>query len=383
MLGAVLGIGSMIIGGIGASNAASKQANAQANQLAWEQEQYQESKDWFTNGAQEGFDKAVDTLKFGAGGCASAALATAYDAQSYDMKSFMSEAYKTELDGFVEAFKDAENMNNLSMDTFNRRYGQVMDNVRQSILDVSQERLAASGREQLALDAKTLSQNFDQEMARKGMNRSGMSVEMENRMAMEVSKQARAIDVNSYAQANQMQAQGVQALNSMTAQEQQIAQRGENLQQNKAQGILNAKMQDANLLTQTSNNNAARQQQASQVNATNRTNVSMTNASNRTNVSMTNATNKTNVAMNNARIASSKQLALAKMYSSKWDNANAFYAGNPGAGVSSAYGAQATQAGQDAAGWGSVAGWGAEKAFDKFSSNTSSGSGTGWAAGLW
>jgi len=366
MLGAVLGIGSMIIGGIGSANAASKQARAQANQLAWEKEQYQESKDWFTDGAQEGYDQAVDTLKFGAGGCAAAALATAYDAQSYDMKSFMSEAYKTELDGFIEAFKDAENMNNLSMDTFNRRYGQVMDNVRQSILDVSQERLAASGREQLSLDAKTLAQNFDQEMIRKNMNRSGISVEMENRMTMEVSKQARAIDVNSYAQANQMQAQGVQALNSMTAQEQQIAQRGENIQQNKAQGILNAKMQDANLLTQTSNSNAARQQQASQINATNRTNVSMTNASNRTNVSMTNATNKTNVAMNNARIASSKQLALANLYSSKWNAANNFYAGNPGAGVSSAYGAQATAAGQDAAGWGSIAGWGAEKAFDYF-----------------
>ena len=361
-----IGLGSAVIGAVGSANAANAQSKANANQIAWEQEQYQNAQDHFA-GRGSAYDDAVATLggSFGtSSGCSGAALAQAYDAKSYDMKAFMSEAYKVELDGFLEAFKDAETVNNWSMDKFSRRYGSIMDNVKQNILDVSQKRLAASGREQLALDAKTLGQNFDQEMVKKGMARSGMSVEMEGRMQMEVNKQARAIDVNSYDQANQLQAQGVQALNSMTGIEQQIMQRGEQMHQNKAQGLLQAGMQDASMLTNVSMQNAANRQDASKTNAVNRTNVSMNNANNRTNVSITNATNATNKSIAAAKNATSKALGLARIQADRASAADSFYAGNPGAGVSNAYGNQATAAGQDAAGWGKVAGWGMEKAFD-------------------
>jgi len=364
MFGAILGIGSAIIGGIGASNAASKQSRAQANQLAWEKDKYNDAKDFFTS------DKG-NISNFGtSSGCSAAILAQSYDAKAYDMKAYMAEAYQTEMDGFLSSFKDAEDINDISMDTFSRRYGQIMDNVKQNILDVSQERLAASGREQLALDSKTLQANFDQEMTRKGMGRSGISVESQQRMAMEVNKQARAIDVNSYDQANQLQSMGVQTLNSMTQGEQSIAMRGEQIHQNKARGILSAKMQDANLLTQTSHLNANNKTLASRTNATNKTQVSMTNATNRTNVSMTNATNATQKSMNAARIASSKQLA-------QYNQTAGFYNGGGGNGVSNSYQQQANAAGQDSAGWGKLGGWGMEKAFDAWD-KTGSGGGVPW-----
>ena len=356
------------------SNKASKSADAQ---VGWEKSQYAQGAAHFNNlGGDSNFQMGINTLTGGAGsafgtstGCSAAALATAYDAKAYDMKAYMADSYQVELDGFIEAFKDAEDINDISMDTFSRRYGQIMDNVKQNIMNVSQERLAASGREQLAIDAKTLGANFDQEMVRKGMGRSGITVESKARMAMEVSKQGRQIDVNSYDQANQLQAMGVQTLNSMTAQEQQIAQRGEQIHQNKAHGLLQAGMQDASLRTNVSLANANNQTLASRTNATNRTQVSMTNASNRTNVSMTNATNSTNVSMNNARIASSKQLAVANMYNQAFQAKNSFYGGNPGAGVSSAMGAQTAGYNADAAGYGKMAGSLAEKGFDAWNAS--------------
>ena len=362
----MIGIGSAIVGGIGSINAANKADKANSNQLAWEQEQYANAEKYF-EGSQGGLQEAKDIMRFGVksgGGCAGAALAQAYDAKSYDMKAYMAESYQVELDGFINAFKDAEDINDISMDTFSRRYGQIMDNVKQNILDVSQERLSASGREQLALDAKTLSENFDQEMTRKGMGRSGISVESKQRMAMEVSKQARAIDVNSYDQANQLQAMGVQTLNSMTQGEQSIAMRGEQIHQNKARGLLSASMQDANLLTQTSHLNANNKTLASRTNATNKTNVSMTNATNRTNVSMTNATNATNKSMNKARIASAEKIKAAGIAQSQWAAGANFYSGGAGKGVSNGYAQQAQSAAADSAGWGKVAGWGMDKAFD-------------------
>ena len=392
-MGVAVVAGAVIAGGaaIYASNKASKSAK---NQVNWEKQQYQQGKDYFTGlGAnnEANFNMGLATLTGGSGsafgtstGCSAAALATAYDAKAYDMKAYMAESYQVELDGFIEAFKDAEDINDISMDTFSRRYGQIMDNVKQNIMNVSQERLAASGREQLAIDAKTLGDNFDMEMTKKGMGRSGIMVESKARMAMEVSKQGRQIDVNSYDQANQLQAMGVQTLNSMTAQEQQIAQRGEQIHQNKAHGLLQAASQDASLRTNVSLQNANNKTLASRTNATNRTNVSMTNASNRTNVSMTNATNSTNVSMNNARIASSKQLAVAGMYNSRYQSnqnaANSFYGGNPGSGVSSAMGAQTAQHNADAAGYGKMAGSLAEKGYDAWA-GTKSAASTGGVTG--
>ncbi len=371
-----------------ANNSANKAEDAADAQLAFEQEQYQVSVDYFT-GQQAGVDDAynlgLQTLNHhthqATASSASASFAQAFMAESYDMEAFMAEAYKVELDAFIETFAQAEQMNHEAMDTFNRRYGLIMDNVKQGILDVSQERLAASGREQLALDAKTLGNNFDQEMAAKGMGRSGITVEMEGRMAMEVAKQARAIDVNSYAQAQGLQAQGIQSLNSMTGIEQDIAGRGEAIQNNLAQGYLNASMQDASLATNVSMQNANNLTQASQVNATNATNVSMTNASNATNVSMTNAsnatqtsisnaTNATNTSISNAQLASAQQLNIASMYHDKWElgqNAvNSFYSGQPGSGVSSALESQATQYQSDANGYAGVAGSAVESLYENY-----------------
>ena len=383
----VIGLGAAVIGGIGSAKASKAQAKASAAQLGWEKQMYREGKAHFTGGqamADASYAGALHQLAgsspaYGVASCAAASLATAYDAKSYDMKAFMADSYQVELDGFIQSFKDAEDINNISMDTFSRRYGQIMDNVKQNILNVSQERLSATGREQLALDAKTLQQNFDHEMSAKGMGRSGITVESHARMQMEVNKQARAIDVNSYDQANQLQSMGVQTLNSMTQGEQSISQRAEQLYQNKAHGLLQAGMQDANLKTQTSLQNANNKTLASRTNAQSKTQVSLANAQNKTNVSMTNATNRTNVSINNSRnatnvsmanagITNAKSMALANFHNSNWarqQNAqNSFYSGNPGAGVSAAYGQQASQAGQDAAGWGKVAGWGAEKAYD-------------------
>ncbi len=365
--------GAAVVGAIGSYSSSKKASKSASKQLNWEKQMYTQSSNYLTGqmpGANVAFDSAIDTLKFGAGGCASAALATAYDAEAYDMKAFMATAYEVEMDGFIQAFKEAEDINSISMDTFNRRYGQIMDNVKQSILDVEQGRISAGGRQQLAIDATTLAQNFDQQMVKKGMSRTGISVEMEKRMAMETAKQARDIDTQSYEKANVLQSQGVNTLNSMTAARENIAARGEMIEQNKAHGILTAEMQDAALKTNVDMQNAQNKTLASQVNAQNRTNVSITNATNRTNVSMQNAANLTNASLTNAQIASNKQLSLANLYAQKWSTSqnaiNSFYSGQPGAGVSSAYAAQTAQYSADAAGFATAAGWAAGKAYDTF-----------------
>lgn len=355
MSSSTVAVGTALAGIFGMFSSSKSASKANAANLAFAKQRYSEGKEYLEGNleaADEAFDKAVDTLSFGAGGCPSAVLATAYDAKAYDMKAFMAEAYEVELDGFIEAFKSAEDINTISMDTFNRRYGQIMENVKRSILDVEQSRLSASGREQLAIDATTLANNFDNQLVKRGMDRSGISVEMHKRMEMETAQQARAIDVNSYSQAMGLQAQGTQTLNSMTAAREGIAARGEVIAQNKAHGILSAEMQDAQAKTNVSLQNAQAKTLESQ-----------TNAANKTNVSIANARNKTNVSIANAQTASQRSLALAQLYSNKWSAANnamnSFYTG-VASDVTSANNQTAASASADAAGYAKMAGWGVE-----------------------
>ncbi len=234
---------------------------------------------------------------------ASATFAKAYLATSYDAKAFKATAYETQTQSFLGAIREAQESGAMSMEAFNRRYGNIMDNMERSIIEVSRERLAASGREQLMIDTGTLKANFRQEIAKAGLTRSGTSVAMEQRMAMETQKQARSIDVNSYGQALQLQSQGINSLTQMTGIRENIAARQENISQNKAHGLLSAAMQDSNLQTQVSMQYAQNKTNVSQQNAAQKTQVSLQNAANKTNVSITNATNATNVSLQNAATA--------------------------------------------------------------------------------
>lgn len=284
---------------------------------------------------------------------ATASMATASMAQSYDMEAFKSEAFRVEMEGFLGAFKEASDSQEFSMEAFTRRYGNIMDNLEESILSVERSRFAASGREQLMVDADTMKANFRQALAQAGMTRSGVTVEAEKRMDMDIARQARAIDVNSYAQAGALQAQGVNSLNQVVGLGENIAARGEQIAQNKAHAMFQSASQNAAQKTAVSQQWASLQTQASAQNAQNATNVSMLNANNKTQVSMANASNATNVSMFNAgatnnasqfnasannaasmynvSAANQQQQVLGGAYLSKWNAykgaENSFYSG--------------------------------------------------------
>jgi len=365
-----------------ASKASDKASQAAQQQLAWDKEQYNEAKTYLDRegrAANAMWSRGMNVLNrspsLATASFGTASMATAYDAQSYDMKAYQAKAFEAELDGFLQSFKEASETNDLSLSDFNRRYGNIMDNLETSILNVEQSRLSASGREQLMLDADTMKANFRQQMAKTGLTRSGITSEMEKRMAMDTQREARAIDVNSYAQSNQLQAQGTQALNSVFGIGQNIAMRDEMLSQNKASGLLAAAMQNSHLQTNVSQQNANLQTQASAQNAQNRTNVSLANAANKTNVSRTNATNATNVSMGNAAnatnisaqnagILNAQNQMLAQSYMNRYQmgkgSQNAFYSGvgaPDSANLINSYNQQAQQYNTDAAGYAKSAGY--------------------------
>ncbi len=180
---------------------------------------------------------------------------------------FAATAAKVDFGPFLKSFNEAIGTNGDALKTFERRYGPIMDNVVASIQDVSQARLATQGREQLAIDSQTLGSGLREQMASLGITRSGLSVEAERRLAVDTAKQARSIDVNSNAQALQLQAQGVNTLNSMENIRQNIYARKENIFQNRAQGQLQGAMTDANNKTRASIATAANRTTASIANA--------------------------------------------------------------------------------------------------------------------
>ena len=346
---------------------------------------------------------------------ATASLAESFDATAYDMEAFRAEAYRVEMDGFLASFKEASESADLSLDTFNRRYGQIMDNLQQSVLDVERERFAATGKEQLMLDADTYRKNLEDSIAKAGLARSGVSLEMQERLNMQIAQQGRNVEVNSYAQAGQLQAQTTGALSGLTALRESIASRQEAISLGRGQGQLNASMQNASLKTQADMQWAANQQQASMFNAQNQTNVSLANAQNKTNVSMHNSNMLTNVSLANAAAdtqvsmfnagaynqnsmfnagvdnqvsqynasvdnsvnmfntsnAINRQNALAGAYlnraQSGFNAQNSFYSGvgqSGATGVGTALNNQATQYGNAATGWAQAAGYTFGKAYD-------------------
>jgi hypothetical protein len=425
----IMGAATVFSAGVSLYNS-NKQSQASQASVDWSKQMYGNSVNFFNSqqGRNEGLwsagtnvlrrpaptvegsymEGSYADVQYASAAMASASLAEAFMAESYDMEAFRAEAYRVEMDGFLASFKEATESADLSLDTFNRRYGAIMDNLQQAVLDVERERFASQGREQLMLDADNWKKNLDDSIAKAGLARSGVTLEMQQRMDMEIGRQARAVDVNSYAQSGQLQAQTVGALGGLTALRESIASRQEAIALGRGQGQLNASMQNAALKTQVSQQWAANQQQASMVNAQNKTNVSLANAQNKTNVSMHNSNMLTNVSLANAAAqtkvsmfnagaynqnsmfnasvdnavsqfnasvdnsvnmfntsnAINQQNALASAYlnraQSGFNAESSFYSGvgQAGAsGVGNAYSNQATAYGNAAAGWAQAAGY--------------------------
>ena len=358
-----VGLGVSVIGGIASSNKQDKANQASAD---WSKQMYANSQNYFNQqaGLNEGFYAMGMDMLWSDRAHMTPSMASASMATAYEMEAYKAETYQAEMDGFLEAFKDASESADLSLDTFTRRYGQIMDNLEQSILDADRERFAASGRERLMLDADTMKKNLNNSIARAGLTRSGVTMEMQSRMDMDIARQAREIDVNSYAQAGQLQAAGTQALGGLTQLRESIAARGEAYDIGRGQGILQTNMFNAQQQQQGSQFNARQQQEASRVNAQNQTNVSMQNASNKTNVSLANAGARNQASMFNAGVDNSQKTSIANAYlgraQSGYNAANSFYSGvgqQGASGVANTYNNMATGYGQDAAGYAKFGGY--------------------------
>ena len=359
----VAAIGGAVIGAAGAIYSSNKQAKANDKQLAHEKEKYDYSKgnlakeaewsDRFTDEAMKAFGRANHTASFTK---AVGILGTATNAKSTDAKAVLAD-----MDSFISKFKTALGDNTQAMQTFERRYGPIMDNVADGIMRVSQERLSASGREQLSLDRDTIMKDMDQRLATAGINRSGINVEMSDRMNMDFNKQSRKIDVDSYSQAGQLQAQGTQTLNSMYGIGENIRGRREQMNTMFGQGMLQGEMANSQVQTGVNVGNAQRQTQVDVGNAQRQTGMSQHNSQVQTSVSLANAGGANQNAMFNAGVANSQAGAIGNMLAGNASRRqNAWLAFNSGAaqsnGVSNAYQNQADAAGKDAAGWGSFAG---------------------------
>ncbi len=377
---AAIGIGGAVMAGATAysaykgGQAADKAAGASAADLAFQRDQFDYSKQNFEmansyfdqRGSQsnQDFNTAVG---FGMQSYGTAkAQSQAYNQFAGGILSgdiggeiggatgtgFSATAAKVDFSGFLNSFSDAMVTNGEALETFNRRYGPIMDNVAEGIENVSQARLSASGREQMSLDMETMGNQFKSQMAASGMGRSGMAVETEQRMAMQAMEQGRAIDIAAYEQAGVLQAQGVNTLNSMENQRQGIYQRSENIDQNKGQGLL----------------------QGAMTNASNATNASIATAANKTQASISNANmanqmdaNKLSIAANMFGRGFNNELQASNNVGNLFSNRsntnlnaqNAFYGnmGMPSAtGVSNAYQNSAAQSQADAGGWMQTAG---------------------------
>ena len=374
--GAVIGAAGSIYSSNKQAKAAGKAADVSKEQLEWEKEQYAKAETVLTqeNGfSADNFQAGLHNIKYGMGHQATASHSTAYGGQAVESKSMDAKAVLADMDSFINKFQEALGNNTEAMETFERRYGPIMDNVATGIMNVSQERISASGREQLSLDRNTILKDMDQRLSSAGLNRSGINVEMTERMNMDFNKQSRKIDVDSYGQSVGLQAQGTQTLNSMYGVGENIRGRREQLNAGFAQGNLQGEMANAQLGTNTNIGNANRWTQNNQFNANNKTSVSMTNAGNRTRVSMANAAADTNMSQYNAGVKNTQGAAAANVHLGMAQRQQSAYLGfhsgveTPNAApLANAYQNQANAAGQDAAGWGSFAGsiLGKSKIFD-------------------
>jgi len=353
----VFGIGSAagaVASAGAAAYAADKQYEALSDKLDWSKETFGIGKEhmdgqdmWGTLELQRSWDYLNQGLGEAKG------QNSAYQGESADYRSRADAAQnqmQSYYDDMMGNFNDMSINNEQAVSEFSRRYGPIMDNVKQGIMDVSQARLASGGREQLSMDMETLGKTFDNSMAKRGLARSGLSIEADQRMQAETAQQARAIDVNSYAQAQQLQGQGIQQLNSMN-------NIYSGLQQQR-QGIMGQKGQAMQGIGNTYGN--------------------ISNSQFGRSASMFGrGFGAVNTSYGN----------LANLWSQSGMNrinaSNSFYSGvgqQGNANVANAYGNQATAYGSDAAGFGSFAG--SLVANDTFSSGGSS-SDTGWASDKW
>ena len=262
-----------------AQGKAMEQSNAMAQaDLAFRKEKYAYADSYMQNGANAVSNAEVGQALGYIGQSAQGYSAHGYSAQGYSAtivdlgslekgKTYTSENILADFDTFLEGFKEAIGENTKALDDFNRRYGNIMDNVADGIIKVSQERLSASGREQLMIDSDQMRKDITNRLNVANLNRSGINIELQQRMDMDIEKAARKIDVDSYGQAAGLQAQGIQSLNSMFAIGSQIQGRREGLYGMKAQAGLQNEQFNTGQANQTSRFNASQEQQSSQFNA--------------------------------------------------------------------------------------------------------------------
>ena len=350
-------IGAAVIGAAGAvysSNKASKSADkataAAGEQLDWERDKHAQAEGVLSleNAFSQGhYQMAVGHVEYGMGNLATAHLGTASESKSMDAKAVLAD-----MDSFIDKFKEALGDNSEAMSTFERRYGPIMDNVADGIMNVSQERLSASGREQLSLDRNTIMKDMNQKLATSGITRSGINVEMSDRMNMDFAKQSRKIDVDSYSQAQGLQAQGAQTLNGMYGIGENIRGRREQINTVFGQGMLQGETANAQLATNTNVGNANRWTQNNQFNAAQKTSVSMQNAATQTNVSQVNA----GIKNNQGAALSNVHHGIAQRQHGAYLGFHSGVATPNAAPLVAAHQSQANAANADAAGWGQFAG---------------------------
>jgi len=379
---AVIGAGAAIYSSNKASKAQGKASDAAAasaaEDLAFQKDKYGKAEEYMKGAMYaSGVEWVTADAHIGLSGVGynPATLDTANLAKS---KAFLSKAETaqgvlSDFDGFLQSFKDAMGENSEAMETFSRRYGNIMDNVSDGIMKVSQERLSASGREQLSLDADQMRRDITQKLNVANMNRSGINLELQDRMNMDVEKMARKIDVDSYGQAQGLQAQGTQTLNSIYGIGNQIQGRREGLHMTKGQGMLQNEQFNAQTGTQVNMYNASNQQQANQFNAGQQQATSQWNAG-QTNQAMSSNMQATNTARAFAAQAQNTMYAnAAQMYANRSQSRltanNSFYGGvamPDASNVINAHNAAAASAGKSASGYAAVAGNLAGKAYDAY-----------------
>ncbi len=258
------------------SNSADK-SSASANRLsqedlAWQKERYATSKNhfrWQKDQARVDFQKATDRGEEVVGEARAQNKqyqgesdyykhkADTYESTMEDFQTaggqFMGRAadYEKQMEAhfgdFIDNFQTMLGTNDTAMADFQRRYGPLMDNVADGIVETQKftaNQFSAQGREQLSLDAETLSKTMNNQLASRNMGRSGMSIESERRLASDTMNQARSIDVNAQQQATQLnnmqeqqRNQNLNSLNQMQGMQQGLFDQRVGLQGQYGQGF--------------------------------------------------------------------------------------------------------------------------------------------------
>lgn len=224
---AAIGVAGSVYSSNKASKAAGEANDTAEADLAEQKRRYDEAKKFLGQQGVTGeaeWAKAQDYANQGLGLAQGQSDMFQRQSEMYGVKAEEYESAMTDyFDSFLDSFGPMLEENADSMNDFQRRYGPLMDNMTESIKQVSAAGLSAQGREQLSFDAETLGKNMQSSMVSRNMGRSGVSVETERRMAGDMAQQARAIDVNANAQSLQLQGQGIQSLNSMQNMQQGLA----------------------------------------------------------------------------------------------------------------------------------------------------------------